>query len=66
VAHAAALSLKGHQMATWPKNESATGRGFTQGSESYNAADVARMLLEDERRAAVKRSKVENDTVQRD
>gem|GEM_PF-4861542 len=53
-------------MATWPKNESATGRGFTQGSESYNAADVARMLLEDERRAAVKRSKVENDTVQRD
>lgn len=29
-------------MTNWPKNESATGRGFTQGSDSYRADDVAR------------------------
>ncbi len=29
-------------MTTWPRNESSTGRGFTQGSDSYRADDVAR------------------------
>ncbi len=29
-------------MPKWPKNESATGRGFTHGSDSYRPDDVAR------------------------
>jgi len=33
-------------MPQWPKNESATGRGFTQGSDSYRPDDVAREDLE--------------------
>jgi len=35
-------------------SDSQTGRGYTQGSDSYRADDVARMLREDERRAVLK------------
>ena len=35
--------------------ESPTGRGYTQGSDSYSAADVARMEREEERLKAAKR-----------
>jgi hypothetical protein len=38
----------------WPKNDSATGRGFTQGSDSYRADDVARMEREQMRADAIK------------
>jgi hypothetical protein len=36
-------------MPEWPRNDSATGRGFVQGSDSYNEADMVRMAREDER-----------------
>jgi hypothetical protein len=47
------------QMNRWPKGESPTGRGYTQGSDSYRADDVAweevemAALQERRRRAAI-------------
>ena len=31
----------------WPRNDSPTGRGFTQGSDSYRPDDMARMDREE-------------------
>ncbi len=40
----------------WPKNDSATGHGFTQGSDSYRPDDVAREERERAREATEKES----------
>ncbi len=48
-------------MTIWPKNESPTGRGYGQGSDSYRADDVIRMEYEDKLRLADKRLKALQD-----
>ncbi len=48
-------------MPKWPKDESATGRGFTQGADSYRPDDVAREEREREKPPPVAEPKFEGD-----